>query len=1021
MFKSEAEFETELVRLLTTKGWESEILEYKTEKELIDNWAKILFENNNTIDRLNGQPLTNSEMAQILEKISELKTSFKLNGFINGKTISIKRDNPADKAHLGKEISLKIYDRAEIAAGQSRYQIARQPKFKTSSLMLGDRRGDMMLLINGMPLFHIELKNSGVPISQACEQVRRYVKEGVFKGVFSLVQIFVAMTPERMLYFANVGEYDKFKDDFFFGWADFNNEPINDYKQIADRFLSIPMAHQMIGFYTIADKSDETLKVMRSYQFYAARAISNKVAKNVWGDTQRGGYIWHTTGSGKTMTSFKSAELIANSGDADKVVFLTDRIELGTQSLENYKGFAGEDDSVQGTENTYELITKLKSSNTSDTLIVTSIQKMSKIKSDSEVKSYDIETINKKRIVFIVDEAHRSTFGDMMNDIKSSFKKALFFGFTGTPIYIENQKSKSTTSDIFGDELHRYSISDGIRDKNVLGFDTYMVATYNDDELREAVALKNANAKSRDEIYNDKTKIDIFNKYMLEVDMLDIEKELPITQYKRDEHRSQVVKDIKNRWQIQSVNGKFHAIFATSSIDEAIEYYRLIKKEIESINITCLFDPNIDNNDGFAVKEDGLVEILTDYNAKFGQNFIIATHDKFKKDLSLRLAHKEHYKGVSGKTQLDLLIVVEQMLTGFDSKWINTLYIDKVFEYEKIIQAFSRTNRIFGADKPFGTIRYYRLPYTMQKNIAKAVGLYSGDKPLGLFVCKIAQNISSMNDRFKQIDQIFKNAGIVNFMTLPSDDEDKIRFAKLFNELNGFLQAAKIQGFTWDQTHYKTTDNGKDIIIKVEFDKTSYDALLMRYGELCDSSRFGKRGGKLPAFDINGELSQKAKEKIDNDYMQAKFVKYIKALNNKNDLKHLKDELHKVFATLSIDEQKYANMVLADIESGELKVGEQKSLQEYINEYKKAKRDKDISNIVINLGLDEVKFKKILENIRTKIELDASKDYDELKVSINRQIAKEFFEKRENRNLKPFELSIEIDKYLRAFILDSKS
>ena len=481
MFKNENEFELALIDLLTGKGWESEILEYKTQEELIQNWANILYENNNIPDRLNGAPLTKGEMDQILEKIAALKTPFALNGLINGKTIDIKRDNPDDALHLGKEISLKIYDRAEIAAGQSRYQILRQPKFKSASPMLNDRRGDIMLLINGMPLFHIELKNSGVPISQACEQIRKYSKEGIYNGIFALVQIFVAMTPQKMLYFANPGEWEKFNDNFFFSWADFNNEPINDYRQIADKFLSIPMAHQMIGFYTIADRSDGTLKVMRSYQYYAASAISSKVAKITaqkrWGSENRGGFIWHTTGSGKTITSFKSAQLIANSGDADKVVFLIDRIELGTQSFKNYQAFADDDESVQDTNSTRTLITKLKSTNSSDTLIVTSIQKMSKIKADG-TNNHDLEIINNKRVVFIVDEAHRSTFGDMMHSIKSNFNKALFFGFTGTPIHKENQKSSNTTVDVFGNELHRYSISDGIRDKNVLGFDVYMVTTY---------------------------------------------------------------------------------------------------------------------------------------------------------------------------------------------------------------------------------------------------------------------------------------------------------------------------------------------------------------------------------------------------------------------------------------------------------------------------------------------------------------------------------------------------------------
>lgn len=428
-FTKEADFEASMIQMLIKYGWEHEVLHNYTEQQLIKNWADILFENNRAIDRLNDYPLTDGEMQQILEHIGKLKTPLKLNSFINGGNVHIIRDNPDDSLHFGKEVSLKIYDRKEIAAGQSRYQIVQQPKFPTKSKMLNDRRGDLMLLINGMPVIHIELKKTGVPISQACNQIEKYANEGIFTGLFSLVQIFVAMNPDEAVYFANPGPEGKFNPDFYFHWADFNNEPVNDWKQVTERLLSIPMAHEMIGFYTVADDSDGILKVMRSYQFYAASAISDKVSKMKWeGNSQLGGYIWHTTGSGKTMTSFKSAQLIAASKDADKVIFLMDRIELGTQSLKEYRAFAEANEDVQATENTGVLVTKLKSIDPANTLIVTSIQKMSNIKDEAEggLKSSDIEQMNSKRIVFIVDECHRSTFGDMLLTIKHTFPKQCF-------------------------------------------------------------------------------------------------------------------------------------------------------------------------------------------------------------------------------------------------------------------------------------------------------------------------------------------------------------------------------------------------------------------------------------------------------------------------------------------------------------------------------------------------------------------------------------------------------------------
>lgn len=360
-FKTEGEFEKAVIESLIKYGWEEEVIYYPTEEELIQNWAEILFKNNQQIDKLNGVPLTRTEMDQVLEQVIALQSPMKLNGFINGKSVAIKRDNPDDELHFGKEVSLKIYDRQEIAFGESRYQIACQPKFKAKSSILNDRRGDLMLLINGMPVIHLELKRSGIEVSQAYNQIEKYSHEGIFKGLFSLVQIFVAMQPEETVYFANPGER-KFNQDFYFHWADFNNEPINHWSDVIANLLNIPMAHQLIGFYTVADSSDGILKVMRSYQYYAANGIAEKVAKNAWFDgKQLGGHIWHTTGSGKTMTSFKSAQLIASSNDADKVLFLVDRKELATQSLNEYRAFKSDDESVQATENTNVLISKLKS------------------------------------------------------------------------------------------------------------------------------------------------------------------------------------------------------------------------------------------------------------------------------------------------------------------------------------------------------------------------------------------------------------------------------------------------------------------------------------------------------------------------------------------------------------------------------------------------------------------------------------------------------------------------------------
>lgn len=1038
-FTTEAAFEESLIHSLTTqKGWESAVLKHPTEKDLLANWANILFENNRGIDRLNDHPLTEGEMQQIIEQINTLRTPLKLNSFINGKTVSITRDNPNDTLHFGKEVSLKIYDRHEIIGGQSRYQIAQQPVFKSKSSILNDRRGDLLLLINGMPLIHIELKKSGVSVSQACHQIEKYARNGIFSDLFSLVQLFVAMEPNETVYFANPGPEGKFNKDYYFHWANFNNEPINQWSDIASTLLSIPMAHQLIGFYTVPDDTDGVLKVMRSYQYFAANAISDKVAKTDWKNKNAlGGYVWHTTGSGKTMTSFKSAQLIANSKDADKVIFLMDRIELGTQSLKEYRGFSDEGEDVQATENTSVLVTKLKSNDPANTLIVTSIQKMSNIYEEEDgLKTHDIELINKKRIVFIVDEAHRSTFGDMLITVKNTFTSAIFFGFTGTPIQDENQKKLNTTSTVFGDELHRYSIADGIRDKNVLGFDPYKVATYRDRDLRRAVALEKAKAADEAEALAHPKKRVIYNKFMNEVRMAGhyntsgvyvkgIEDYIPSSQYDREEHFEMVVEDIFQNWLRLSQNGKFHALFATSSIADAIDYYRLIKAARPDLKITALFDPNIDNNGNTAYKEDGLIEIITDYNERYNQDFNLAKHARFKKDIAARLAHKAPYIRIENRPeeQIDLLIVVDQMLTGFDSKWINTLYMDKVMKYENIIQAFSRTNRLFGPDKPFGTIRYYRYPNSMERNIADAIRLYSGDKPIGLFVEHLDANLNAMNQTFDEIAQLFRRARVENFERLPDDLSERGRFADLFKVFNIFLEAAKIQGFTWKKLSYEFGTEKDEIVIDVNLDENTYLILALRYRELFNSSGGGSATTDVP-FDIEGYLTEIDTGKIDADYMNSRFDKYLKNLNAKNvdpqELQNTLDELHKTFATLTQEEQKFANIFIHDVQSGIAKLESGKAFRDYITEYQFNAKNDQIKKLVGILGLDETKLRNLIDIGINKVNINDYGRFDELKNTVDKAKAKEYFEKLEGSTIPAFKVNIRIHNLLEKFIVEGR-
>ena len=1019
MFAQEKVFEETLVKELKNNGWKNEVLKYPTEQDLIDNWAQIIFENNQGRDRLNGFPLVKEEMDQLLARINLLKTPLALNEFINSGTYAITRMNPDDKENYGKTVSLRLFDRAAVCGGTSRYQIAEQPKFSRKDPVGQDRRGDLMLLINGMPVIHLELKRSGVPISEACNQIEKYSKEGIFTGLFSLVQVFVAMTPEETLYFANPGTNGKFKSEFYFHWADFNNEPINDWKKITESLLSIPMAHSLIGSYTIADSSDGILKVMRSYQYYAVNQIIERVDERKrakWeGIDQLGGYIWHTTGSGKTMTSFKAAQLIAASQYADKVVFLMDRIELGTQSLKEYRGFADCEDDVQATEDTYVLISKLKSDNSQDTLIVSSIQKMSRIKDDADIslKSNDLEIMQNKKIVFIVDECHRSTFGDMLITIKKTFPKALFFGFTGTPIFWENEKKHSTTADIFGKELHRYSIADGIRDHNVLGFDPTMVMVYKDNDLREKLILKKTNSKTIGEVFGNPKKEKIYNKYMSE-DMTVIESEIGNSVYD-SEYRRQVADDICDRWVSLSRNGKYHGIFATSSIPDAIEYYSYLK---DRLSVTVVVDPSIDNANAQKSldKENGLKEVLIDYNEKFNMTFDIGSYQAFKKDAAARLAHKSPYTNIENKKDkcLDLIIVVNQLLTGFDSKWVKVLFLDKVMEYQDLIQAFSRTNRVFNNhEKPFGSIRYYRYPHTMAKNIKEAVKVFSGDRPIGLFVDHLEDNINHMNCRYSDIIQIFANAGIADMSRLPADDEDCAKFASLFNEFSSYLEAARIQGFEWGK---KIKDSSNHILV-CTCSKHDYEIMLQRYKDLAATT--SKTRGSGAIYEIDPYLTEFNTGKIDTDYMDKNFQKYHKILKNGTasdaERTSVLKEIHNSYAHLSQKHQAYADRILRGMENGSYELESGMTLSDCILQEAENDQNKRIKEVHDCLGVDERLLRNILNTHVTEENLNDYGRFDALVATIDQAKAAKFYAKKLNEP--PYVCKNRAVMILKSFIL----
>lgn len=771
-----------------------------------------------------------------------------------------------------------------------------------------------------------------------------------------------------------------------------------------------------------------------------------RARKQRWGDcNQLGGYVWCTTGGGKTLTSFKSGQLIIDKGLADKVVFLVDRIELNVQSLEEYNSFQRDGEDVEETGTTNELFSKLKDNKSK--LIITSIQKLNRINDDAEKqKQADLDCIKNKRIVFIIDEAHRSNFGEMHERIKKTFPIALFFGFTGTPIFDENNKNGLTTETVFGKCLSIYSIADGIKDKNVLGFDPTAVKTYKDEDLKKAVALSKFHVTDEEKLKKDKNKFHDYLSFLKSLKMSSykdgdkvipgVEDLLPSKQYDCDEHRRVVVDDIIDNWDLFSLGcegTRFHAILATNSIPEACEYYKLFKEKASPIRVTALFDANIGNNgEGAIAKEDALIEIVDDYNKMFGMHFDRKTDSNlklFKKDIVARLSHKNQYKNMNikgDKDTLDLVIVVDQLLTGFDSKFINTLYLDKFIAKHDMIQAISRTNRVYNnREKMFGIFRFYRKPYTMKKEIFESLKMYCNGDTSVVVVKTIKENIKEIHSIYQIIEQIFKDNDIDNFCCLPKSEDACDKFKKEFLNLERLMNTIKLQGFKYDiscnQCMDKDTCTDKTKCeYKLPYDKDTYEKIRMRFEDL--RYRKGSSSKTLGfGYDIDASKSEMEMDKIDSDYLESHFRKIIPIITSdeksESDKEEAIIEFEHQLPKLSEINQKYAKMILLDIRNGKLIIEKDKTLMMYIEEYKDTNINLKLNEIAELFGLDKELFKKIYMTARDEKDLDEYGRFKKLRETADDNKVIEYFSKN-NKKCSLLSAKGKLNKFLEDLIIN---
>lgn len=655
--QSEAALENGLIATLQQMNYE--YVQIEEEKNLRTNFKSQLEKHNRKrLEEIGRTKFTEAEFEKILiyleggtrfEKAKKLRDLFPL-----------ELDN-------GERLWVEFLNRTHWC--QNEFQVSHQITVEGRKKC----RYDVTILINGLPLVQIELKRRGVELKQAYNQIQRYHKTS-FHGLFDYVQLFVISNGVNTRYFAN-NPNSGYK--FTFNWTDADNVPFNELEKFATSFFDKCTLGKIIGKYIVLHEGDKCLMVLRPYQFYAVEKILDRV-KN----SNNNGYIWHTTGAGKTLTSFKAAQLVAELDDVDKVMFVVDRHDLDTQTQSEYEAF--EPGAVDSTDNTDELVKRLHGNSK---IIITTIQKLNAAVS-KQWYSRRIEEIRHARIVMIFDECHRSHFGDCHKNIVRFFDNTQIFGFTGTPIFVENAVDGHTTKEIFGNCLHKYLIKDAIADENVLGF---LV-----------------------EYYHGNADVDNANQNRM----------------------TEIAKFILNNFNKSTFDGEFDALFAVQSVSTLIRYYKIFKSLNPKIRIGAVFtyasnssqdDALTGMNTGSYVSEstgeaDELQAIMDDYNDMFGTSFTTENFRAYYDDINLRMKKKK-----TDMKPLDLCLVVGMFLTGFDSKKLNTLYVDKNMDYHGLLQAFSRTNRVLNEKKRFGKIVCFR---DLKSNVDASIKLFSNSNNL---------------------------------------------------------------------------------------------------------------------------------------------------------------------------------------------------------------------------------------------------------------------------------------------------
>ena len=801
----------------------------KSEKDLWDNFRYILEQNNK--DRLNGQPLSNNEFEQVKNQL-QFSSFYKAGEWLvgeNGKVmVHVQRDT--EKLHL------VVMNHEHIAGGSSVYEVINQYSTLQSDKENGkdnNSRFDVTLMINGLPMIHIELKNKSHPYMEAFNQIKRYIGEGKFTGIFSAVQMFVVSNGVDTKYFSAASDTE-LNPKFMSGWLDEKNNPVTDYIDFAKSVLRIPQAHEMIARYTVLDEDSKRLILLRPYQIHAIEAIreSSKQGKS--------GYVWHTTGSGKTLTSYKATRnLLMDIPSIDKTIFLIDRKDLDAQTTLAFQAYANNDlVDVDETENVNDLKKKLKSDDRQ--VIVTTIQKLQRLVTKRlKEDTPEYNKIRNLKLGFIVDECHRAVTPKTKRELERFFKNSLWFGFTGTPRFDENSYPQMgdlprTTEALYGKCLHKYTIMNAIHDNAVLGFQV------------EHNGPKNIDDETDSKVYENE-------KHMLKV--LDV-----------------IINKSYHKLGFQNGKGKTYVgLLTTSSIQQAQKYYELLTK-VKNGETPLVIDEKIkqvlpdfpkfaitysvsENKDNSMVNQDKMKKSIDDYNKMFGTKFDISQIQSYNGNLNKRLARKDS-KYKSRNEQLDLVIVVDRLLTGFDAPCMSTIYIDRQpMGPHDLIQAFSRTNRIFDKNKAFGQIVTFQAPVLFKKCVDNAVKLYSagGTKESVLAEWNVVEPAFK-----KALSALRVSAEKPEDIASMSEKEKKI-FVKIFQEFDTLF--AQLKSFT----------NYDDSMLKdYGITEEEYNDYVGHYKNVVEELKKDPPDGDEPIDEIvdqEYELMAYSNTKIDYEYI----------------------------------------------------------------------------------------------------------------------------------------------------------